>query len=264
MNVKSIFCLVVFFIFSPFSIAQIVSKDVQYSVGDTQFKGYIAYDDAIKGKRPGVLVVHEWWGHNDYARKRANMLAELGYTAIALDMYGDGKQANHPKDASKFAGAVAGNLSEAENRFKAAYHLLQQQPQTDSDKISAIGYCFGGGIVLAMARRGVDLKGVVSFHGSLGLGAPAQKGTIKSRILVLNGEADPFIKAEQIESFKQEMTSLGVNFQFVNYPNAKHAFTNPGADKFGKQFSIPLQYNETADIQSWKKMQQFLKKTFSN
>jgi dienelactone hydrolase len=190
------------------------------------------------------------------------MLAELGYVAIALDMYGDGQQASHPKDAGKFSSAIASNLDNAEQRFMAAYQLLQLHPLTQKDKMAAIGYCFGGGIVLAMARRGVNLKGVASFHGSLGLGAPVEKGKVKAQILVLNGEADPFVKTEQIESFKKEMGEAGVNYEFINYPNAKHAFTNPGADKYGKQFSIPLAYNQKADKASWAKLQTFLKQIF--
>lgn len=248
-------------IFSLNANASVVTKDVNYSAENTTFKGYIAYDDSIKGKRPGIIVVHEWWGHNDYARKRARMLAELGYTAIALDMYGNGKQASHPADAGKFSAAVANNLTSAEKRFMAAYQLLQQQPQTDPEQIAAIGYCFGGGIVLAMARRGVDLKAVASFHGSLGVGAPAAE-KIKGRILVLNGAADPFVKPQQIEAFKDEMYTAGIDYEFISYPGAKHAFTNPDADMLGKQFKIPLAYNKRADERSWEKMQEFFKSTF--
>ena len=242
--------------------AEIIGKEVEYASEGTTFKGYLAYDNDIKGNRPGVIVVHEWWGHNEYARKRARMLAKLGYSAIALDMYGDGKQARHPKDAGRFSSAIRGDLPEAEKRFQAAYQLLQQQSQTDKDQIGAIGYCFGGGIVLAMARRGVDLKGVVSFHGSPNVGAPAAKGKIKSSVLVLNGEADVFIKPTQIKAFKEEMNNAGVDYEFVNYRGAKHAFTNPEADKFGKKFSIPLKYDNQADIQSWEKMQSFFKRVF--
>jgi len=248
--------------FSTSLHAGVVGKDVTYSAEGVNFNGYIAYDKSIMGKRPGVIVVHEWWGHNDYARKRADMLAQSGYIAIALDMYGDGKQASHPKDAGKFSSAITSNLDNAEKRFMAAYQLLQHHPLTQKDEIAAIGYCFGGGIVLAMARRGVDLKGVASFHGSLGVGAPVDKGKVKANILVLNGAADPFVKPEQIESFKSEMKAAGVKYEFVNYPGAKHAFTNPDADKYGKQFSIPLAYNKEADVASWEKMQEFLKEIF--
>lgn len=242
--------------------AKVVDKQVNYVSGDTQFTGYLAYDDKYIGPRPGVIVVHEWWGHNEYARKRTRMLAELGYSAIALDMYGSGKQASHPKDAGKFSRAVVSNLPEAEKRFQAAYSLLQSQPQTEKNKIAAIGYCFGGGIVLAMARRGLDLDGVVSFHGSPNVGAPAKKGKVKASVLVLNGADDNFIKPEQIDSFKSEMETLGVDYEFVNYPNAVHAFTNPDADMYGKKFSIPLAYNQSADEKSWAKMQAFFKRIF--
>jgi len=242
--------------------AAIIEKNINYSVDGKEFKGYISYDDSSNKPRPGIIVVHEWWGHNDYARKRARMLAELGYTAIALDMYGEGKQAGHPGDASKFSSVLKQNLPLAEKRFMAAYRLLQQQAQTDKENIAAIGYCFGGGIVLAMARRGVELKAVASFHGGLGLGAPV-KNKLNTRILVLNGEADPFVKPKQIEAFKKEMNAAGVDYEFVGYPGAKHAFTNPQADEFGKKFKIPLAYNKRADERSWQKMKEFLNQTFS-
>jgi dienelactone hydrolase len=159
-------CFVLACATTPQTVVQ--SQEVTYRAGDTVLKGYLAYDDSIQGRRPGILVVHEWWGHNAYARKRARMLAELGYTALAVDMYGEGKQAAHPGDAGKFASEVKQNLPLAKERFMAAMELLKQQPTVDSTHIAAIGYCFGGGIVLEMARAGLDLDGVVSFHGSLG------------------------------------------------------------------------------------------------
>jgi dienelactone hydrolase len=242
--------------------ADIITKVIDYSDGDISMKGYLAYDDSIKGKRPGIIVVHEWWGHNDYAKKRARMLAELGYHAIALDMYGNGKTAAHPKDASKFSGSVKKNMAVAEKRFMAAYNALQKQSNVDKSKIAAIGYCFGGGIVLEMARRGVDLDAVVSFHGSLGTNKKAVKGKIKADVLVLNGQADPFVKKEAIAALKNEMEAANVNFKFVNYLGAKHAFTNPGADKYGLKFKIPLAYNAAADKKSWIEMKTLLNKVF--
>lgn len=242
--------------------ADVITKEVTYSDGDINMKGYLAYDDSIKGKRPGIIVVHEWWGHNDYAKKRARMLAGLGYSAIALDMYGNGKNASHPKDAGMFAGEVKKNMAVAERRFMAAYKVLQKQKHVAKNKIGAIGYCFGGGIVLEMARRGVDLKGVVSFHGSLGTNDEAVKIKVKAKVLVLNGEADPFVKSTAIATFKNEMRAAKVDYQFISYPNAKHAFTNPGADAFGNKFKIPLAYNEAADEQSWIEMKNFFKKLF--
>ncbi|WP_455200622.1 dienelactone hydrolase family protein [Kaarinaea lacus] len=255
------FLMLVFHTCSVF--ASVVGKEVEYQANGTKMKGYLAYDDAIKGKRPGVLVVHEWWGHNEYARKRARMLAELGYIALAVDMYGDGKTAAHPKDAGAFAGEVKKNMEMATARFQAAKTLLARHEMTDSGRIAAIGYCFGGGIVLEMARRGLDLDAVVSFHGSLTTQSPAQPGKVKAKILVCNGEADPFVKSDQITAFKEEMKNAKVNYIFKSYPDAKHAFTNPAADENGKKFNIPLAYNEAADKQSWSEMKSFLKDAFN-
>ncbi|MCB1761357.1 MAG: dienelactone hydrolase family protein [Gammaproteobacteria bacterium] len=232
-------------------MAEVVGEAVEYTQGELTFKGYLAYDDAVEGPQPGILVVHEWWGHNEYARKRARMLAEAGYTALAVDMYGDGKRADHPKDAGRFAGEVRQNMSEATARFVAAKRLLQSHRTVSPDEISAIGYCFGGGVVLEMARRGVDLDLVGSFHGSLGTDSPAEAGSIKARVMVYNGADDPFVKPEQIEAFKTEMTAAEVNFQFTNYPGAKHSFTNSDADTFGEKFKLPLAYNRDADQSSW-------------
>lgn len=243
--------------------AEIITEEISYTQGDTVMKGLIAYDDAITGKRPGVLVVHEWWGHNAYARKRAQMLAELGYTALAVDMYGDGKTADHPDDAGKFSNAVGSNLPLAKARFDAAVETLKQQDTVDADNIAAIGYCFGGGILLNMARLGTDIDGVVSYHGSLATSSPAEKGDIKTRIRVFNGADDPFVKPEQIEAFKQEMDNAGVDYRFVNYPGAMHSFTNPDADAFGKKFNLPLAYDEEADNDSWQQTQVFFKEIFA-
>ncbi|NOZ54988.1 MAG: dienelactone hydrolase family protein [Gammaproteobacteria bacterium] len=244
------------------AVAAIVNEITDYHVNGQRFVAYIAYDNAIKTKRPGVLVVHEWWGHNKYARKRANMLAELGYTALALDMYGSGKQAAHPDDAGKFAAEVKKNMANAEARFVAAKKLLMAHKTTNAEKIAAIGYCFGGGLVLEMARRGVDLAAVVSFHGSLATQSPAQPSQVKAKVLVCHGESDSFIKPDDISAFKNEMKTANVDFTFNAYANAKHSFTNPGANALGKQFNLPLEYNADADKQSWQDMQVFLQQTF--
>ena len=233
-------------------------KEISYSADSVTMKGYLAYDAAREGRRPGIIVVHEWWGLNDYTRKRARMLAGLGYTALAVDMYGDGKTASHPDDAGKFAAAVMQNMDAEKARFMAAFELLKQQPTTDSTRIAAIGYCFGGEVALQMAREGVDLKGVVSFHGSLGTSRPAQPGMVKASLLVCNGADDPFNPTAAVEAFKKEMTDAKVNFQFISYPGAKHAFTNPDADSLGKLFNLPLAYNQAADSLSWSAMQKFL------
>ena len=242
--------------------AHIHAEPVEYADGDTVLKGYLAYDESIEGKRPGVLVVHEWWGHNEYARKRAMMLAELGYTALAVDMYGDGKQAEHPDDAGKFAGQVMQNIEMGKARFLAAMKLLQEHEATDKNRIAAIGYCFGGGVVLHMARLGVNLDGVVSFHGSLATSKPAQPGAVKAKILVCHGAEDQFITQEQIDEFKEEMQNAKADFQFISYERAMHSFTNPDADTFGEKFKLPLAYNADADKKSWADMQKFFKTIF--
>jgi len=250
-------------IFGPVSaLAAIHTQEVDYRDNGQVLKGYLAYDDAVVGKRPGVLVVHEWWGHNAYARKRARTLAKLGYTALAVDMYGDGKQAAHPEDAGKFSSEINQNGPLAEKRFRAALELLRQQPSVAAGDIAAIGYCFGGGVVLNMARAGLNLDGVVSFHGSLATSSPATPGAVKARVLVLHGASDPFIPAEQIERFKQEMQEAGVDYRFVSYPGAMHSFTNPDADAFGEKFKLPLKYDAEADRQSWEEMRAFFKKIF--
>ena len=243
--------------------AEIITKEIDYQQGDTTMKGMLAYDDAIEGKRPGVLIVHEWWGHNKHARDKARKLAEAGYVGFAIDMYGDGQTADHPDDASKFASAVAGNMPLAKARFEAAMNALKAQANVEADKLAAMGYCFGGGVVLHMARMGVELKGVSSFHGSIATRHPAKKGDIKTRVRVFNGAADPFVKAEEITALKEEMDNAGVDFEFVNYPGVKHSFTNPAADATGKKFNLPLEYNADADKDSWQKNLDFFKEIFS-
>ena len=241
---------------------RIEGKTVEYSAQGVVMKGYLAYPENIKGKQPGVLVVHEWWGLNDYARKRARMLAEVGYTALAIDMYGEGKQATHPDDAGKFASEVMKNFDAAKARFTAAMDFLKQQPTVDPTRIAAIGYCFGGGVVLNMARQGVDLKGVASFHGSLTAVKPAQTGKVKAKILVMTGADDKFVPPEQVEAFKKEMKAAWADFQVISYPGAVHSFTNPEATALGKKFNLPLAYNADADKKSWLELQKFLDKIF--
>jgi dienelactone hydrolase len=245
-----------------FGQSRIEGGTVEYSAQGVVMKGYLAYDAAIQGRRPGVLVVHEWWGLNDYARMRARMLAELGYTALAVDMYGGGKQATHPDDAGKFSSEVMKNFDAGKARFLAAMDFLKQQPTVDPTRIAAIGYCFGGGVVLNMARQGVDLKGVASFHGSLTAIRPAQPGGIRAKIIVFNGADDKFTTAEQIASFKQEMTAAGADYVFISYPGAVHSFTNKDADELGKKFNMPLAYNADADRKSWDELKNFLSTIF--
>jgi dienelactone hydrolase len=241
---------------------KIEGKPVEYTAGGVTMKGYLAWDANVKGKRPGVLVVHEWWGQNEYIRKRARMLAELGYTALALDMYGEGKMAGHPDEAGKFSSELMKNFPVAKERFLAALEFLKKQPTVDPGRIAAIGYCFGGGVVLNMARQGVDLKGVASFHGSLAVVKPDQPTSIKAAVRVYNGADDKFSTPEQIEALKKEMADQKVNFKFVNYPGAVHSFTNPDATELGKKFNMPVAYNKAADKASWDDMKGFFAEIF--
>ena len=244
----------------------IVEQEIDYDADSITMKGYLVYDDRIEGKRPAVLVVHEWWGHNDYARERARMLAELGYVAMSIDMYGDGKVANHPDDAGAFAGEVFSNIEGAKARFTAAMDVVKGSEVADPEKIAAIGYCFGGGVVLHMARFGFYCFGVVSFHGSLGTQAPAQPGTVKSKVLVCHGAADPFVSEEAVNGFKKEMEDAGVDYKFVSYEGALHSFTSKEADDNAKLFDMPeppVGYNEAADKGSWSEMQTFFNEIFA-
>lgn len=244
------------------SLAAVRGEEVSYQHNGVVMKGYIAWDDAVQGRRPGVLVVHEWWGHDEYARRRARMLAALGYTALAVDMYGNGKKADHPKDAGQFAGEVRKNLPMMMARFEAAKKLLSIHPTVDARRVAAIGYCFGGSVVLEMARQGSDLSAVVSFHGNLMTQNPAKAGEVRAKVLVLNGAADPMINADAVQAFVQEMRNAKADFRVVNYPGAKHSFTNPDATGYGQKFGIPLAYNAKADRESWEEMKAFLASAF--
>ena len=197
MSIAGVLVLTIVLMFAAVVSAapRIKGEPVDYKAGGVTMKGYLAYDENIKGKRPGVLVVHEWWGQNEYARKRARMLAELGYTALAVDMYGEGKQATHPDDAAKFSSETMKNFDTAKARFEAAMAFLKKQRTVDPERIAAVGYCFGGGVVLNMARQGEDLKAVASFHGSLAAVKRATAGKVKAKIRVYNGEDDKFTSA---------------------------------------------------------------------
>lgn len=244
------------------SAAAVVTETVDYEVDGRSFTGYLAYDENRRN-RPGVLIVHEWWGHTDYVRERAEQLAGLGYVAFALDMYGDGRTADHPDKAGEWAGRVKEDFGKAEKRFTAALDLLKDHPATDPEQTAAIGYCFGGGVVLNMARAGADLDAAVSFHGSLEpINEKAERGDIRASLLVLNGADDPMVPKEQVQAFMQEMDNAGADYELINYPGAKHAFTNPAADEYAEQFDLPVAYNAAADKQSWQKMRDFFGRVF--
>ncbi len=239
----------------------VMGEEVSYAADTTEMRGYLAYDKNQEGKRPGILVVHEWWGHNDYTRQRARMLAELGYTALAVDMYGNGKQAAHPEDAGKFSGMVMQNMDMAQARFDAALSLLQSHPTVNADQIAAIGYCFGGSVVLTMANAGKDLDAVAAFHSGVQLPImPNDK--LKARVLVCNGAADPFVSPESVAAFTRAMDSVNADYSYIAYEGAQHAFTSRDADSLGKKFELPLAYQEKADTESWNELKDLLNETF--
>lgn len=242
--------------------AEIVTREIGYQVEGTSLRGYLAHRDDISGKRPAVLVVHEWWGHNEYARTRAEMLADLGYVAFALDMYGEGKVADHPDDAKKFMQEATSNAETIQKRFNAAVAMVKQQENVDTENIAAIGYCFGGAVVLNMARAGADLKGVFSFHGSLSTKTPAEKGAVSAKVVVFHGDNDAFIPEEHVRVFEQEMRAAKVDYELIVYKGAEHSFTNPGADLFAERHSMPVGYDEEADQHSWQRMQEYLQEIF--
>ncbi|MBA1278578.1 dienelactone hydrolase family protein [Stutzerimonas stutzeri] len=249
---------------SAFAQAEIQTQEIPYTAADgTEMIGYYAYDNAIEGKRPGVVVVHEWWGLNDYAKSRARDLAELGYSALAIDMYGEGKNTEHPKDAMSFMQAALADADAAKGRFNAGLDLLKHQQQTDAANLAAVGYCFGGKVVLDMARQGAPLAGVVSFHGALATQTRAVPGSVKARVLVEHGSEDSMVSVDDVAALNAEMVKAGADYRFVNLPGAKHGFTNPGADKFQEK-GVDVAYNKAADERSWKDMQRFLDETFAD
>ena len=234
---------------------------IDYSANGVNMKGYLVYDENKKDKSPAVLVVHEWWGQTDYPRSRAKQLAELGYVAFAVDMYGDGKTVAHRDSAGKLATPFYQDPQLAKTRFDAALDKLKTYSQVDTSKIAAIGYCFGGGVLLNLARLGEPLQGVVSFHGTL-IGTPANKDLLKAKILVCHGNADPLVPKEEVEKFKKQMDSIGADYVFKGYDGAMHAFTNPDATEKGKQQNLPIAYNAAADSASWNEMKSFFEKIF--
>lgn len=232
---------------------------VQYRHGETLLEGYLAYDDAVKGPRPGILVVHEWMGLGDYAMKRAEQLAGMGYVAFALDMYGKGVRAKTPEEAAKLSGIYKGDRPLMRARAQAGLDELRKQPLVDPARIAAIGYCFGGTTVLELARSGADVAGVVSFHGGLGTPQPADAKNIKGKVLVLHGADDPHVPPAEVAAFQDEMRKAAVDWQMIYYGGAVHSFTNPGS---GTDASTGVAYNEKADKRSWEAMKAFFKELF--
>jgi dienelactone hydrolase len=225
------------------------------------YKGYVVYDEKKQRKRPGILVLPEWWGMEDYAKGRAKQLAQLGYVAMAVDPYGNGKVAQNPQEAQSLAGPYYQNPQLAKQRIDAAIAELKTIAVTDTANIGAIGYCFGGYVVLNAAKLGSGLKAVVSFHGNLG-GVSPNKDLLKAKVLVCQGGADQFVGENEQQAFRKSMDSIKANYQFIVYPDATHAFTNPASTEIGKKFNLPIKYNSAGDSASWRDMRKFFKESF--
>lgn len=238
------------------ALASVESREITLEDG---LGSAVLYASGKAEAGPGVIVIHEWWGLNDYARERARQLAEAGYTAIAVDMYGHGHVADHPSDAQAFMQAALAEPEKMGARFDAARALLASEASVDDARIYAIGYCFGGAVVLHQARMGADLAGVATFHGSLGTDNPAHAGSVKARILVATGGADPMVPPDQVGSFVAEMMTAGADLTLLSYPGVLHSFTNPGATEIGNLYGMPLAYDEHADQDSWRALMDFIR-----
>lgn len=242
------------------SHAEIKTKKITYQHAGTELEGVLAWDDSKSSPRPGILVVHEWWGLNDYAKSRAKQLAEMGYVAFALDMYGQGKVTNHPAQAGEWAGQIRENTDAWKARALAGLEILKQQPYVDNSKLAAIGYCFGGSTVLQLGYANVGLKGVASFHGALT--PPSEEGDdIATKILICHGANDAFISEDSAQTIRQALTKRNADWQMIYYANARHGFTNPNAGDYGLD---NLKYDKAADERSWEAMDEFFEELFED
>jgi dienelactone hydrolase len=239
----------------------IKEETLSFPADSANLNAFVVYNDSVKGKRPAVIVLPEWWGLNDYPKMRARMLAKLGYVAMALDIYGDGKVADNPDSAKAYATPFYMNPMKAKIRIDSAIARLRKYDNVDPENIGAIGYCFGGGVLLNTVRLGDDLKAVVSFHGTL-IGTPARKDLLRSKILVCHGNADQFVPPADVAKFKKQMDSIGANYTFIAYDSATHAWTNPASTANGEKFHMPIAYNGKADTASWKDMTNFFAGVF--
>lgn len=241
--------------------AVVKTQAVEYSFDGVVCKGFVAYDDAVQEKRPGVVVVHEWWGLNEDAKNRAKMLAGLGYVALCADMYGEGQLTEHPSKAGEMATAVRKNIETWRGRAKAAIEKLQSHEKVDPKRIAIMGYCFGGSTALQIAMTGhPDIKAAISFHGALPTPTVDEAKKIRCRVLICHGADDSFIKEETISKFKSALDEAKVNYTFESYPGAKHSFTVKGIDDKAVK---GLEYNEEADKRSWASLQKLLKEVFA-
>jgi dienelactone hydrolase len=239
------------------------TETLTYPAGGKTLRSFLAFDESLVGKRPGIVLFGEWWGLNEYLKRRARQIAELGYVALAADVYGDAKTAADAKEAGALMNGLFADMPATNERIKGAIAALAARPEVDATRLGAMGYCLGGALSLHAARLGLDLKGVASFHGSLDKTHAAKKGDVKAKVLVCHGADDKFVSPEQLESFKQEMRELGADLKFVSYPGALHGFTNPEATENGRRNSLPLAYDENADRKSWEEMKSFWARVFA-
>lgn len=258
---RSLMSAALLFTLASPALAAIQTKTIPYKDGDVDLEGHLTWDDAVKGKRPGVLVVHEWWGLNDHARDRAADLAKMGYVAFAVDMYGKGKLTENPAEAREWATALRANTDTWRKRAAAGLEILKKQDNVDGDKLAAIGYCFGGSTCLQLAYHGAPLKAIGTFHAALPAPKADEAKGIKAKILVAHGAADTFIPEESIKAFRAALDGAKVDYKFVAYPGVKHSFTVTSADKRGIE---GMKYDKHADEDSWKQLQELLKTAFGS
>lgn len=238
----------------------LIKKSVEYKDGATTLEGYLVYDDSVKGKRPGILLVHEWWGLNSYIQGRAEEVAKLGYVAFAADIYGKGSRPKTRDDAGKFAGMYYNDRKLMQSRALAGLSALEKSELVNSSKLAVMGYCFGGSVSLELARNSDKIAGAVSFHGNVSTPTNQSNSTIKAKVLVLHGADDPFVNQQVVNEFVDSMIKAKVDWQLVQYSGAVHGFTNPDN---GKDPSKGLAYNELADKRSWQAMKSFYEELFS-
>ncbi len=256
---KTLICILTVAASTAGAQAAIKTENVEYKDGDTVLEGYLAYDSSLQGKQPAVLIVHEWTGLGDYVKRRAKQIAELGYVAFAVDIYGKGVRPSNAEEAATQAGIYRSDRKLMRRRAVAGLEQVKKYPFVDPDRIAAIGYCFGGGVALELARSGADIKGVVSFHGNLDTPNPNDAKNIKAKVLVLHGADDPHVPPEQVAAFQKEMRDAKVDWQMIFYGNAVHSFTNPGS---GNDPSRGVAYNKEADMRSWQAMKDFFEEIF--
>lgn len=238
--------------------AEIQTREIEYTHEGQELTGYLAWDDAVEGKRPGVLVLHEWWGLNDYIKMRTRDIAKLGYVSFAPDMYGSGRVTDHGEEASAWMKQITENVAHWQDRALRGLEILRAQPRVDSTTVAAIGYCFGGATVMQMAYAGADLDAVVSFHGSLPVPDKEQAQAIRAPILAAHGAADEFVPAEQVQAIQQALEDAGVDWHMVIHGGARHGFTNPEAGRYGVE---NIQYDEKAAQRAWEHMKMFFERT---